>query len=135
VCHTDRISDILELRRPAVRKQKPATITIRAPRRFTVLDHTKLLSYLIEFGFPSMELFSDSLDPRYHSCDTTFRYVDHAIRFCSAAGEEKGQITALFLEKLPTDAALKIPQRLELFKEIWMTVMNYQDLQARIWSF
>jgi hypothetical protein len=124
-----RVLDLLE-NFAARGSVKPIIFHPHAPRKFSIADHTKILSHLMSFGYPCIEQFKNSLDLLSHSAEQIEKYVDKVLCFCSATLEEKRTITPLFAEKIQKYTASKIPQCIKTFTEIRAAATKYEEFPA-----
>ncbi|OHS95210.1 hypothetical protein TRFO_02152 [Tritrichomonas foetus] len=109
---------------------KPTIITLRKPRIFTQADHTKIVTALMSYGFPTIDEFADSIDLQKQNPESIDRYVKYILRFCAAPIEDRRTILPLLAEKIPKYTASKIPQRVQLFQQIRESVHKYHDFPA-----
>lgn len=109
--------------------RRPTIITLRAPKKFNVNDHQKIVNHLMTYGFPSLQAFRDHFDCSI-SDETVEKYVESLFRYCDAPVDERKKLLSTLVTKLPKYTAQKIPQRRALFEKIRLAQTDFVEYSA-----
>ena len=103
----------LSLRRPAAVPPKVE----QAPKKMGLVDHQKIISNLMTFGYPNLATFKQHFDISLTD-EALEKYVECVFNYCYASVEERKRLLPTLVDKLPKYTAQKIPQRRDLFEKI-----------------
>ena len=96
-------------------------------KKIEVQDHNKILTTLLNYGFPDIDSFKASANLDGFSNEVIQEYVDKVVEYCnqpSSIGDF--QLAA----KIPRYQATKITQRIDFFKKIREAIYNTDDFSA-----
>jgi hypothetical protein len=109
---------------------RPTTITLRPTKKISVADHAKIVASLMSFGYPDPEVFRHHVDLGGMSQETMEKYIDHIFQYCEVSLDERKKMQNLLADKIPKYTAMKIPQRIALYRKIRAAAVNFVEYPA-----
>jgi hypothetical protein len=104
---------------------RPTTITLRPTKKISVARHPKIVALLMSFGYPDPEVFLYHVDLGGMSQETMEKYMDHIFQYCNASLDERKKIQNLRADKIPKYTAMKVPQRIALYRKIRAAAVDF----------